>query len=98
MSCVTNRIVIAVLLAHLEHEVLEVAARLRVDRRERLVHQQDRRLVGERARDRDALLHAAGELPRVVVDEPRQPDRLERLLDEPRALAPWRASCGAAGA
>ena len=52
------------LVAHPQHEVLEVAAGLRVDRGERLVHQQDRRLVGERARDRDALLHAARELPR----------------------------------
>ena len=86
MSCVTKRIVIAELLAHAQHEVLEVAARLRVDRRERLVHQQDRRLVGERARDRDALLHAAGQLPRVVVDEARQPDGLDRVLDEPRPL------------
>ena len=67
-------------------EVLEVAARLRVDRRERLVHQQDRRLVRERTRDRDALLHAAGELPRVVVDEAGQADGVERLLDEPLAV------------
>src|SRR5215216_504145 len=39
----------AVLLAHPQHEVLEVAARLRVDRGERLVHQQDLRLIGKRA-------------------------------------------------
>ena len=71
-----------VVLAHLEDEVLEVAARLRVDGGERLVHEQDRRLVGERAGDRDALLHPAGELPGIVVDESRQPDGRERLLDE----------------
>src|SRR4051812_49150317 len=76
----------AVFLAHAQHEVLEVAAGLCVHRRERLVHEQDRGLIGERSRDRDALLHAAGQLPRVVVDEPRQADRLERLLDESRAL------------
>ena len=76
------------LVAHLEHQVLEVAARLRVDGRERLVHEQDRGLVRERARDRDALLHAARELPWVVVDEAREADGLERLLDEPRPLRP----------
>src|SRR3712207_7174498 len=44
------------LLPHAEHQVLEVGPRLRVDRRERLVPEQDRRLVGKRARDRHALL------------------------------------------
>ena len=66
------------LLTDLQHQVLEVAAGLGVHRRERLVHQQDRGLVRERARDRDALLHPAGELPGVVVEEARQADRLER--------------------
>src|SRR6266498_3600790 len=43
--------------------------------------------VGECACDRDALLHAAGELPRKMRGEPCQPDGLERLVDEPAALA-----------
>ena len=51
------------LLADAQHEVLEVAPGLRVDGGEWLVHQQDRWLVGERARDRDALLHPTRELP-----------------------------------
>src|SRR3954452_12414361 len=76
----------AVLLAHTQHEVLEVAARLCVDRRERLVPQQDRRLIRQRTRDRGAPPAAARPLPRVVVDEPRQADRLERLLDESPTL------------
>jgi hypothetical protein len=76
----------AVLLLDAQHEILEVSARLRVDGGERLVHQEDRRLVGERAGDRHALLHAPRELPRIVIDESGQPDRLERLLDERRAL------------
>ena len=42
-----------------------------VERAERLVHQQERRVERERAGDRDALLHAAGELPRPV--RPRSP-------------------------
>ena len=37
---------------------------LRVERAERLVHQQDARIEGERAGERGALLHAAGELRR----------------------------------
>src|SRR5215211_6098061 len=77
----------AELLADAQHEVLQVAARLRVDGRERLVHQQDLGLVGERPRDRHPLLHAARQLPRVAVDEARKADRLDRLLDEPRRLA-----------
>ena len=45
---------------------VEALARHLVERPERLVHQQQRRRERERAGDRDALLHAAGELPRVV--------------------------------
>ncbi len=86
MSWVTKRIVIPNSSRTCEHEVLEVAAGLRVDRGERLVHQQDRRLVGERAGDRDPLLHPAGELPRVAVHEPDEPDGAERLLDQGGAL------------
>ena len=81
MSWVTKSIVIPPPL-HLEDEILELAACLGVDGGEGLVHQQDRGLVGEGAGDRDALLHAARELPRVAVDETRQPDGLERALDE----------------
>ncbi len=49
--------------------LLHLAAGERVERRERLVHQQHRRLHGERARDRDALLHAAREHVRIDVLE-----------------------------
>ena len=58
----------------------EPLARHLVERAERLVHEQQRRLEGERARDRDPLLHAAGELPRVVVGEAAELDELEHLL------------------
>jgi hypothetical protein len=47
--------------------LLQRHARLRVDRGERLVHEHDVGVVRERARDRDALLHAAGQLVRVLV-------------------------------
>ena len=54
-------------------------AGLRVERGERLVHQQDFRIDGERAGEIDALAHAAGELARVIVLEAFEPDELEQL-------------------
>ena len=71
-----------------DREQLEVQplARHLVERAERLVHQQERRLERERARDRDALLHAARELPRMVVGEADELDELEHLLDPLLAL------------
>ena len=52
----------------------------------------------ERARDRDALLHPAGELPGMVALEPGELDELEHLLDPVGASArgPSRASRAAA--
>ena len=44
-------------------------ARLLVERGERLVHQQHRRVLHQAARDRDALLHAAGQLVRIALAE-----------------------------
>ena len=52
----------------MRHELfLQHHPRLRVDRGERLVHQHDFGRVGERARDGDALLHAARQLVRILV-------------------------------
>ena len=50
------------LLAHL-------GAQLRVEVRQRLVHQAHRRLVDDRAAERHALLLAAGELRRLAVEQ-----------------------------
>ena len=59
-------------------------ARQRVERAERLVHQQQRRVVDQRARDRHALAHAARQLVRIAVGEIREAD----LREQPqRALA-----------
>ncbi len=58
---------------------LHVLARHLVERAERLVHQQQRRVRGQGSGDRDALLHAARELPRVVLGELGQLDQLEHL-------------------
>ena len=46
-----------VVLAHLEDEILEVVARLGIDGRKRLVHEQDGGLIREGPRDGNALLH-----------------------------------------
>ncbi len=48
---------------------------MRVERAERLVHQQQRRIVDQRAHQRDALLHAAGQLPRIAVLEAGEADQ-----------------------
>ena len=40
-----------------------------VERRDRLVGDQDLRLAGERTRDRDALALAAGKLARILVED-----------------------------
>ncbi len=60
---------------------LHFLAQLRVERRERLVEQQHRRMRDERARDRDALLLPAGELVRVALAESGEPDVLQRFRD-----------------
>ena len=56
-------------LPELQQLLLHLRARQRVERRERLVHQQDRGLHRHRARDGDALLHAAGQRVRIAVGE-----------------------------
>ena len=62
-------------------------AQERVERRQRLVEQQDLRMGDERARQRDALLLAAGELGGDALGEGRHGDELEKLH---RLLAPLR--------
>ena len=62
--------------------------RVRVERRERLVEQQDLRVARERARERDALPLAAGELARPRVREVRDAKALEVVVRSvtPRVL------------
>jgi hypothetical protein len=60
---------LARLAPHVGEQPLHVVAGERVERRERLIHQQHGRIVGERARDRDALLHAAGQVMRIGLAE-----------------------------
>ena len=54
---------------------------LRVERAERLVEQQHLGLDRERARERDALALAAGELVRIAVGEPVELHEREQLVD-----------------
>ena len=48
-------------LPDVQDQFLRLLARQRVERAERLVHQQHFRIAGQRTRNADALLHAAGE-------------------------------------
>src|SRR6185437_16701618 len=56
---------------------LHLLAELEVEGAERLVEEQHARVVDERARERDPLLLAARELPRLAPAEPGEPDLLE---------------------
>ena len=60
----------------------------------RFVRQEDGRLARERARDRDALLLAAGELARQMFRAMRHADALERFVHECFALARAHAAIG----
>jgi hypothetical protein len=55
----------------------DLVARVRVERRQRLVQQQHGRVGRERAGQGDALPLAAGELARLRVREPGEPEALE---------------------
>src|SRR5262245_37460586 len=54
-------------------------ARQGVEGPERLVHEQDLRVVDERATDRGPLLHPTGQLPRMRVVEPAQPHEANEI-------------------
>src|SRR5258708_118648 len=57
----------------------EFLARHGIESREGLVHQQDRRVVNERAADRDPLLHAARQFTRETPLEPGKADKVEEV-------------------
>ena len=71
---------------HVGQQPLHVVAGERIERGERLVHQQHGRIVGERAGDRDALLHAAREMVRIGLDELVELDELELAARDLLAL------------
>ena len=98
MSWVTKTIVLRISRLQAQELVLQALAVDRVDRAERLVHQHQRRVGGERAGHADALALAAGELRGVAVAPSRrvEADQLEQLVDAGAdALArPSRAAAG----
>ena len=69
---------------------LHVLAQLQIERAERLVEQQQRRLEHHAARDRDALTLAAGELIDALVSGAGQADALEHGLGAALALGSGR--------
>ena len=79
IECVTKTTVERETLPDREQLEVEALARHLVECAERLVHQQKRGLERESARDRRTLLHAAGELPGMVVAEALELDEVEHL-------------------
>ena len=69
----------AKLLPDPEQRFLHHGARLRVERAERLVHQQDIGGIGESARDADALLHSSGQGLRVIAGECIEADHAHKV-------------------
>src|SRR3954471_15520958 len=69
-----------------QQQFLHQRARLVVERAERLVEQKDGRFVGERPRDGGSLLHAAGELLRIMVLEAGEADPTEPFTHRLAAL------------
>ena len=65
--------------------VLELTADQGVERRERLVHQQNVRVGRKGARQADSLLHAARELAAVAIAPLGETYELELLVDDPAA-------------
>ena len=68
--------------------LLHDPAGLRIERAERLVHQQNRRIIGEDARDLQALAHAARKLAGMMVLEAFEPDQADILADNAPTLRP----------
>ena len=66
----------------LQQQVLQLHPHHRVERAERFVHQPHFRSSRQRARDGDALLHAAGKLIRIVVRIAAKPDQVEMFEAE----------------
>jgi len=68
-------------LPDVEEVVLLFILRQLIERRERLIEQQHRRLVGESPGERHPLGHPAGEAPRSVFLEAREPHRFDQVVD-----------------
>ena len=87
-SCVTSTSVDCARAPDVEQQIHDVPPGRRVQVARRLVGQDDRRIVGERAGDRDALLLPAGQLRRIVVRAIGQADLLQQLPRAGGGVAP----------
>ena len=65
---------------HAQQLEIHLVARHRVERAERLVHQEQGRVQQQRAADRRPLLHAAGQLARQPIGEAVEADQAEQVL------------------
>ena len=79
---------VAGLVVDLAQPAAQLAADLGVERAEGLVEQQQARLDGQRAGQRDALALAAGELGRIALLEPVELDQLEEFAARARGSRP----------
>ena len=95
-SCVTSTVVMPSSRCTCADGAAQLLADLGVERAEGLVEQQHLGLVRQRARDRDALLLAAGELGRQALVHALERDELQQLLAPGHALGA--ASCAARAA
>ena len=84
--CVTNSTVNDRSAPELLELVVQQVARHRVERAERLVHEQHVGVLRERAGERDALAHAAGQLVRAPIGELVEAHGVQQLLGPLAAL------------
>ena len=77
-SCVTMTMVLPCSLVERLQQVEDLVAGLAIEVARRLVAEQQRRIGDDGARDADALLLAAGELPRIVLRAVGEADDLQR--------------------
>src|SRR5581483_3661171 len=77
---------LAIAAPEVEQEIAHDLPGLRVERPERLVHQEDAGIADQHLREADALALAAREHMRVAVGESAEPDRTEPILRAPERL------------
>ena len=80
IECVIQRIGLAGPAPDAADFFLQQLACLLIERGERLVHEQDLRIVGQRPGDADALLHATGQLVGISIGKTGEADKLEQRV------------------
>ena len=87
-SWVMKRKVVRISRCSVLQEPLHLVAEFRIERAERLIEENQARLADDRARERHALLLAAGELRRIAVAEIAERDQRQRLLHPLADISP----------